>query len=141
MTNPDPGRLTARLLPGINRKGFTLFSAGGPAVTSSSPSGGVLPLVVQPAINGTDLSVWAAGHQPFIAENLLKHGGLLFRGFAGGAEKDFERFLGAVSPAMSNYVEGPAPLPRLRDNDATSPQYSSLPRLPSSNIPPSLHTF
>ncbi len=125
MTNPDPARLSARRLPGINRKGITLFSDGGPAVTSSSPSGGVLPLVVQPAINGTDLSVWAAGHQPFIAENLLKHGGLLFRGFAVGAEKDFERFLGAVSPAMMNYVEGATPRTRLSDKVYTSTEYSS----------------
>src|SRR5258708_11048547 len=124
MTNPDPARLSARRLPGINRKGITLFSDGGSAVTSSSPSGGVLPLVVQPAINGTDLSVWAAGHQPFIRENLLKHGGLLFRGFSEGAEKDVERLLGGVSRAMLNYGEGASPRTRLRVHVYTSTGYS-----------------
>jgi alpha-ketoglutarate-dependent taurine dioxygenase len=55
-----------------------------------------LPLVLQPAITDIDLVGWTASNRDFIEAQLLKHGGLLFRGFDVRTTSEFEKFAEAA---------------------------------------------
>jgi hypothetical protein len=55
-----------------------------------------LPLLVTPAMPDVDLAEWAGANQEFIETELLKHGGILFRGFGLSSVTDFERAAAAI---------------------------------------------
>jgi alpha-ketoglutarate-dependent taurine dioxygenase len=59
-----------------------------------------LPLVIQPAAEDVDLADWAKGNLEFIEAELLKHGGILFRGFGLNSTSAFERFASAIRPDL-----------------------------------------
>jgi alpha-ketoglutarate-dependent taurine dioxygenase len=58
------------------------------------------PLVIRPAVDYVDPREWAADNRDFIEEQLLKHGAVLFRGFALNAPSDFEQFAQAIEPNL-----------------------------------------
>jgi alpha-ketoglutarate-dependent taurine dioxygenase len=62
--------------------------------------GETLPLVIEPAIEGGDLSEWVAINREFIEEQLLKNGALLFRGFDLGSTSEFEKVALALCPEL-----------------------------------------
>jgi len=55
-----------------------------------------LPLVIEPGATDVDLAEWAASNRALIDESLLKHGALLFRGFAVNSVVEFEKFAAGV---------------------------------------------
>src|SRR5258708_13746355 len=59
-----------------------------------------LPLVLEPENATLDLAEWAGANQSLINENLLKHGAILFRGFAVDSVDDFEQFASAICPDL-----------------------------------------
>lgn len=79
-----------------------------------------LPLLVQPAVEGVDLRAWAAAHRDWIEERLLRHGGLLFRGFAMDSPEDLERFIAAVAGETLEYRERSSPRSQVAGNIYTS---------------------
>ncbi|HTG34804.1 MAG TPA: amino acid adenylation domain-containing protein [Thermoanaerobaculia bacterium] len=83
----------------IKPKAVTLLQ-GELVRTAHLGSGEGLPLVVEPNAPDLDLAGWAAGSPEFFEENLARYGALLFRGFHLPAVPDFERFAGAVCPAL-----------------------------------------
>lgn len=83
----------------------------------------MLPLVVQPNLDGVDLPAWAGNNLEFIEKNLTQYGGILFRGFALGSQEDFELFLDAISLAKMYYMEGATPRTELSDKVYTSTEY------------------
>jgi alpha-ketoglutarate-dependent taurine dioxygenase len=56
-----------------------------------------LPLVVEPTVDGIDLSGWAKENRDFIDGLLLEHRALLFRGFNVASTESFSRFVAATS--------------------------------------------
>lgn len=62
--------------------------------------GQILPLVIQPAVGDVDLEDWAKGNLEFIEAELLKHGGVLFRGFGVNSISAFEKFASAIRPDL-----------------------------------------
>jgi alpha-ketoglutarate-dependent taurine dioxygenase len=82
-----------------------------------------LPLVIRPVRKEVDLGAWAQGHREFIEENLLKYGGLLFRGFGLGAQTHFEQFIEAISLPLMEYMEGATPRKKLGANVYTSTEF------------------
>src|SRR5580693_5497136 len=60
--------------------------------TETLRPGVALPLVVLPAADGVDLADWARHNRALVEEQLLQHGGLLFRGFGIDGPPAFERF-------------------------------------------------
>lgn len=60
---------------------------------------GGLPQLHIPAGPAVELSPWAQEHQAEIAERLLRHGALLFRGFGLRGPLDFEAAAAALAPA------------------------------------------
>ena len=87
------------------------------------PGAGELPLVLQPNAGGLDLTAWAAAHRDFIGSLLLKHGGLLFRGFDVHELSQFEAFVRAVSGEPVGYVEQTSPRGKLHGNIYSSTEY------------------
>jgi alpha-ketoglutarate-dependent taurine dioxygenase len=82
-----------------------------------------LPLVVEPAGEGIDLVAWATAQRDQIRQLLLRHGGILFRGFTGGSVDTFHRFIAAVSDEPLQYVERSSPRHEVADRVYTSTDY------------------
>jgi alpha-ketoglutarate-dependent taurine dioxygenase len=93
--------------------------------TGTLPGGGPLPLVVRPNVEGVNLVAWAANNVEFIEASLLKHGGLLFRGFDVGDHRHFDEFLRAIGLPRMHYMEGATPRVELADKVYTSTEYPS----------------
>jgi alpha-ketoglutarate-dependent taurine dioxygenase len=103
------------------------------AIVASRPllDGGNLPLLVQPRLQGVDLADWAAGQRPFIEDNLLRCGGLLFRGFAVGMPGQLESAIQAIAGEALEYRERSSPRSAVDGRIYTSTDYpASLPIFP-----------
>jgi amino acid adenylation domain-containing protein/non-ribosomal peptide synthase protein (TIGR01720 family) len=68
--------------------------------TGLLPTGETLPLVVEPSAAGVDLIDWATGAREEIVGHLLRHGSVLFRGFAVNSVNRFEQFARAICPEL-----------------------------------------
>ena len=68
-----------------------------------------LPLLVRPKVKDFDAAAWARASRRFVDEELLRHGAILFRGFQGGDEGEFARFVRAVTPELMDYSEPTTP--------------------------------
>ncbi|WP_414561755.1 MULTISPECIES: TauD/TfdA family dioxygenase [unclassified Anabaena] len=82
-----------------------------------------LPLVVQPQLSELNLHIWAQNNQEFIETNVLKYGGILFRGFDVNTQSDFEQFVNSVCPQLMHYLEGATPRTQLSDKVYTSTEF------------------
>jgi alpha-ketoglutarate-dependent taurine dioxygenase len=82
-----------------------------------------LPLVISPKFSDFNLPIWTAKNQEFIATNLLKYGGILFRGFAINQKEDFEQFVSAVCPQLMPYIESSTPRTKLSEKVYTSTEF------------------
>jgi len=89
-----------------------------------------LPLVVQPALEGIDLAVWAEHHRAELETELLKFGAILFRDFPLKDVSDFERFARAISPQLLDYNERAAPRHEVGKNIYTSTEFPADQRIP-----------
>jgi alpha-ketoglutarate-dependent taurine dioxygenase len=101
-----------------------LARSGEELVTSSllSPEQS-LPLMLQPAVDDLDPIAWARASLTDIESQLLRHGGILFRGFDLETVESFEEFARVLAPALLNYVEGSSPRLMLSDKVYTSTEY------------------
>jgi alpha-ketoglutarate-dependent taurine dioxygenase len=86
-------------------------------------AGRLLPLVVQPAVNGVSLLSWAGNNRAFVEKNLLKHGGILFRNFTLKHPDEFEQFIAAVSDEVLEYRERSSPRLHVSGKIYTSTEY------------------
>jgi alpha-ketoglutarate-dependent taurine dioxygenase len=86
-------------------------------------AGQTLPLVIEPAVEGLDPYSWAGRNRDFIEEQLVKHGAILFRGFAMGSTEDFDEFSRTILPHRVNYVEGSSPRISMGEKVYTSTEY------------------
>ena len=86
-----------------------------------------LPLVIQPTITDVDLASWLGNNRNYIETELLKHGGILFRGFNVKTASDFEQVAETICPLFSEYND----LPR---EGVTSKVYGATPYPADSSI-------
>jgi non-ribosomal peptide synthetase component F len=87
-------------------QGFEEFMMAQPTIVSLSEESlittsylapdSTLPLVISPAVSGLDLVEWAESNHDYIDEELLKHGGILFRGFEIDDVTKFEKVALAI---------------------------------------------
>jgi amino acid adenylation domain-containing protein len=82
-------------LRGVRRRGVDLSQVSGVKTEYLQPDN-ALPLVIKPDAADVDLAEWAATNRNFVHEKLLKHGAILFRGFAVDSVPEFEKFAAAV---------------------------------------------
>ncbi len=84
---------------------------------------GELPLVISPRVPGLDLAVWAADQRGFVEASLLRHGGILFRGFAIDQPQKLETFIHAISGEALEYRERSSPRSAVEGRIYTSTDY------------------
>ena len=110
-----------RSLGAIKRR--TVSAASEALVRFGSLPKGDLPLLVEPARPGVDLAAWAGANRDLLAEKLLRHGGILFRGFGLKGPEDLEAFIRAVSGETLEYRERSSPRTAVKGNVYTSTDY------------------
>jgi alpha-ketoglutarate-dependent taurine dioxygenase len=108
-----------RSLSRVNPETETETALAGARVASDRS----LPLVVEPDTGGLDLVHWAGTQRAAISALLLRHGGILFRGFTGGDVDTFHRFMVAVSGEPQPYVERSSPRHEVDNRVYTSTDY------------------
>lgn len=82
-----------------------------------------LPLVVEPRLDGVNLSAWAGNNREFLERSLNEYGGVLFRGFNLLTQDDFEQAVKSMSVELMHYMEGATPRVQLSENIYTSTEY------------------
>jgi len=82
-----------------------------------------LPLVIQPAVKGVDLIIWAKNNRELIESQLVQHGALLFRNFNLTTVPEFEQFVEAVSGELLEYRYRASPRSQVSDRVYTSTDY------------------
>lgn len=85
----------------------------------------VLPLIIQA---NTDCSLhqlqqWMMQQQSWLEEALLRHGGILFRGFPVQTAGEFEQLVTTLAPTLVPYIQGHSPRSRVHNLIYTSTEY------------------
>jgi len=118
-----PEKAPVRLPPGgLGRRAVSLSSA---SLTGTRPlfADELLPLLVEPRFPGVELAAWAADNRSRIEEALLRHGGLLFRGFGIDGPAQLETVIRAVSGDALEYKERSSPRSTVEGKIYTSTDY------------------
>lgn len=84
-------------------------ATGEPVSARSLRPGESLPLVFVCSDPALGLAAWAKGQREMLDDCLLKHGGILFRGFSVKTPADFEHFIQTVSGDLLEYRERSSP--------------------------------
>lgn len=92
-----------------------------------------LPLVIEPTSEEIDAVAWATAQRRPIRELLLRHGGILFRGFTEGSVETLRSFITAVSDEPLPYMERTSPRHEVADRVYTSTDYPPRHRIPLHN--------
>ena len=85
--------------------------------------GSPLPLVIKPKSEHVDVAAWAARNREFVETQLVRHGGILFRGFEITTPAAFEQLSRAVSIELLEYNERSSPRTEVSPNVYTSTDY------------------
>ncbi|MFL6261101.1 MAG: TauD/TfdA family dioxygenase [Thermoanaerobaculia bacterium] len=101
----------------------TVSAASEDLVRLGSLPTGDLPLLIEPARAGVDLAAWAGSNRDLLAEKLLRHGGILFRGFDLKGPEDLEVFIRAMAGDTLEYRERSSPRTAVKGNVYTSTDY------------------
>jgi alpha-ketoglutarate-dependent taurine dioxygenase len=86
-------------------------------------TGKTLPLVIKPRLAELDLPTWLRANLEFVESALLKHGGLLFRGFGIRGQAEFLEFVTANGVQLMDYMEGATPRTLLGERIYTSTEF------------------
>jgi len=86
--------------------------------------GGNLPLLIEPQVDGLQLTTWVQSNLKELHEKLGIHGGLLFRGFNVTRAEEFETFIHAFSTGPPlKYRDSSSPRSPVSGNIYTSTDY------------------
>ena len=88
------------------------------------PTGQRIPKVCRPKVNNVNVLKWASKQREYIQELLLKHGGVLLRGFNDIQDAAaLEEFLHVLSDDLLDYVYGSSPRSLIDGKIYTSTEY------------------
>src|SRR5436305_7246174 len=107
----------------MDHRGGAPVRADGGVDTRPLLADGPLPLLFAPRSPAVDLAAWAAGHRARIEEDLLRHGGLLFRGFGVDGPARFEAVIRALCGSALEYKERSSPRSAVEGKIYTSTDY------------------
>ena len=93
----------------------------------------LLPLVITPATDHVDLNAWAKANQEQITTQLMKHGGLLLRGFHIPTIQDFQAFMQTLAPDLLDYTYRSTPRSQVEGQIYTSTEYPADQSIPMHN--------
>jgi alpha-ketoglutarate-dependent taurine dioxygenase len=94
---------------------------------------GPLPLLIQPAIDGVNLTEWAGTHREAIRHKLAAHGAILFRGFNVGAVAEFQAFMQALAGELLDYSYRSTPRSQVSGKVYSSTEYPAHQTIPQHN--------
>jgi len=116
-------RPSIKTLGNISRKSINLSPAELVKVDFLQP-GQLLPLVIQPTVDGLNLITWAQNNRQFIEENLLKYRALLFRNFNINTPDLFNQFVNVTSSGqLLEYRDRSSPRHEVGEKIYTSTDY------------------
>lgn len=92
-----------------------------------------LPMVVTPTVAGLNLTTWATNNHAQIEDMVLKHGGVLFRGFGVRSSEELEQFVSAMSPQLLEYTYRSTPRSQVVGKIYTSTEYPADQSIPFHN--------
>jgi hypothetical protein len=122
-----PGKQTSFDRSGLFRssRGPGVDPKAGPAVTQRALLDSAWsPWAVESSDSAIDLASWSNANRGQLEQSLLRHGAILFRGFA--ADRDaFRRFVDSSIPDIMNYREGATPRTALGGGVYTSTEFPS----------------
>ncbi|HEX7184128.1 MAG TPA: TauD/TfdA family dioxygenase [Thermoanaerobaculia bacterium] len=101
--------------------------------TSPLFSGGGLPLLATPVLEGVDLSAWMSDHRSLVERLLLEHGGILFRGFSLSTPEELERVARALAGDLLPYTYRSTPRSQVSGEVYTSTEYPASQHIPMHN--------
>ncbi|NJK50528.1 TauD/TfdA family dioxygenase [Candidatus Gracilibacteria bacterium] len=90
-------------------------------------------LVIQPAVEGVNLTDWAVNNRHWIEEKLLKYSALLFRDFDLTRNFVFEHFIQSISSELIEYSYGSTPRTLVTGKIYTSTEYPAEQFIPLHN--------
>jgi alpha-ketoglutarate-dependent taurine dioxygenase len=93
----------------------------------------LLPLVIQPVVDGVSLTCWSINNKRWIEEQLLKYGGIIFRNFDVNNNFDFEKFIKSISSKLLDYAYGSTPRTLVTGKVYTSTEYPAEQSIPLHN--------
>ncbi len=118
-------------LTSIRRKGISV--SADELINTSYLQPETLPLVIQPNLAQLSFTNWAKNNRDLIETQLLKHGGILFRGFQVNDVSEFEQFIKAISEELLEYSYRSTPRSRVSGNIYTSTEYPADQFIPLHN--------
>ena len=92
-----------------------------------------LPLVIQPAVEGVNLTTWAKNNREFLETNLLRCGAILFRDFGIYTTDDFQALIQAASGSLLEYTYRSTPRKQVSGRVYTSTEYPPDMAIPMHN--------
>lgn len=125
-------RIPIRKLAPVERKGVRLGDVVNVRIGPLQPDGSLL-LVARATTPGQDLAAWAAQNRPTVEDHLLRHGGILFRGFQVGGLPDFQRVISAVGGDLLEYRYRSTPRTEVTGKIYTSTEYPANQEIPLHN--------
>jgi alpha-ketoglutarate-dependent taurine dioxygenase len=120
-TVDNSGSVPVSLPGGLRRRAVSVSPES--LVNTRPLLAGELPLLVEPCLQEVDLAAWAADNRSRVEEALLRHGGLLFRGFRVDGPARFEAVVRAVSGDALEYKERSSPRSTIEGKIYTSTDY------------------
>jgi alpha-ketoglutarate-dependent taurine dioxygenase len=110
--------------PGAMKRKAIGISQASLIKTERLSEGGLLPLIVRPAVHGVNLCEWASNNRDFIRKHLFESGGILFRNFNIKDAAEFEDFAAAASGCeLLEYKERSSPRSQISGKVYTSTDY------------------
>lgn len=131
--NPMEGeKPSLKGLGAVRRKEISV-SAQDLVRTGDLRPGEVLPLLVQPEVEGLKLAVWAEKNREVLEGHLARRGGVLFRGFSVRSEENLQEVVQAVSGPLMEYTYRSTPRTRLSGKIYSSTEYPADQSIPLHN--------
>lgn len=93
----------------------------------------LLPLLIEPAIDGVNLVDWTRRNRQLVESRLQTHGGILFRGFAINGVEGFASFMNALSDDLLDYSYRSTPRTVVSGKIYTSTEYPPHQTIPLHN--------
>lgn len=82
-----------------------------------------LPLVIKPTVTELDLNQWYLTNKDMIENQILKYGGVLFRGFETKTAESFYKFIDVSCTEPLSYKEGATPRTQVKGKVYTSTEF------------------
>jgi len=92
-----------------------------------------LPLVLEPGVDGLNMTQWAAGKTDLIVQKLRSHGAILFRGFSVSTVDEFELLLQSLVGELFQYSYRSTPRTQVSGRIYTSTEYPEHQTIPLHN--------